>query len=233
MTKKRILAVLLPIGMVLLAGCGASSAFEPSPTALAAPSGILPSGDVASHLEAGDAALNQADLAKAEEEYQAAASLDPSSAKAQFGLGNVYVRQGLFAEAEQAYRRALALDPGMSAAQTNLGVAYYQLGQLSKAADALATALKMDPNDAKTVYLMAVIRLQESKLAEAEQLLVKAQEIDPNLPEVYYGLGVLYRLKGQNQDAIDAFEKFLAVGPGQDPTAIDHARQELETLNGK
>jgi Flp pilus assembly protein TadD len=233
MISKRILLVLLAVGLVVLAGCAARTTGEPSPTALAPPTTILPSGDVTGHLEAGEAALNQADLVTAEREYRSAASLDPNSAQAQFGLGNVYVRQGRFAEAERAYKAALSLDPAMSAAQTNLGVAYYQLGQLSRAADALALALEMEPNDAKTIYLMAVIRLQENKLPEAEQLLVKAKEIDPNLPEVYYGFGVLYRLKGQNQDAIDAFERFLAVGPGQDPASIEHAQQELEALKGK
>jgi len=124
----------------------------------------------------------------------------------------------------------LDLDPGMVAARTNLGVAYYQMGQLSKAAEVFSEALKLDPNDAKTLYLAAVVRLQENKLSDAEQLLIKAQTSDPKLPEVYYGLGVLYRLKGQKQDAISAFEKFLAIGPGQDPGAMDHARQELESL---
>jgi hypothetical protein len=51
-------------------------------------------------------------------------------------------------------------------------------------------------------------------------------------PEVYYGLGVLYgwRKKG---NAINPFEEFLAIGPGQDLEAVDPARQELEALEGK
>ncbi len=42
----------------------------------------------------------------------------------------------------------------------------------------------------------------------AADALGEARTADPNLPEVYYGLGVLYRLKGQRPDAINAFEKF-------------------------
>jgi tetratricopeptide (TPR) repeat protein len=107
------------------------------------------------------------------------------------------------------------------------------MGQLSKAAESLGAALELEPNDAKTLYLAAAVRLQENRLTDAEQLLIKARTADPNLPEVYYGLGVLYRLKGQKQDAINAFEKFLAIGPGQDLSAADHARQELESLKGQ
>ena len=225
---------LMVLIVVFLAGCSAPAAGGTSaPTGAVMLASTVPSGEAASHLSAADAALNRNDLALAAKEYQDAAALDPRSAQAQVGLGNVYVRQSRFPEAEKAYKAALALDPGMMAAQTNLGVAYYQMGQLGKAADALATALELDPNDGKTLYLLAAVRLQENKLLDAEQLLVKAQTADPSLPEVYYGLGVLYRLKGQKQDAINAFEKFLAIGPGLDPSAVDHARQELESLKGK
>jgi protein O-GlcNAc transferase len=224
---------LMILAVLFLVGCSAPVTSEvPTPTGAAILAPTVPSGDAASHLSAADAALVRNDLPAAEKEYQDAAALDPRSSQAQFGLGNVYVRQSRFPEAEKAYKAALAIDPSIAAAQTNLGVAYYQMGQLGKAADALAAALDLDPNDAKTLYLMAVVRLQENKLPEAEQLLAKAQTADPNLPEVYYGLGVLYRLKGQKEDAINAFEKFLAIGPGQDPNAVDRARQELESLKG-
>jgi tetratricopeptide (TPR) repeat protein len=216
---------------VLVVGCSSSATNSGAvPSGAAGPVPTLPAGDVASHLSTADAALKRDDLPTAEREYRDAAALDPRSARAQFGLGNVLVRQSRFPEAEKAYSAALELDPGMVAARTNLGVAYYQMGQLGKAAEAFSTALELDPNDAKTLYLAAVVRLQQNELSEAEQLLTKAQTADPNLPEVYYGLGVLYRLKGQNKDAITAFEKFLEIGPGQDPGATDHARQELESL---
>jgi protein O-GlcNAc transferase len=232
MRATRMVAPLTILGMIFLSGCSASmTGVVPTTTVVPAPS--YASGDATSHLRAADAALDRNDLSTAEKEYRDAAFLDPHSAEAQFGLGNVYVRLSRFPEAEKAYRAALALDPGMAAAQTNLGRAYYEMGQLSKAADAFSAGLKLDPNDAKSLYMLAVVRLQESKLSDAEQLLVRARTADPNLPEVYYGLGVLYRFKGQKQDAINAFEKFLAIGPGQDPAAMDHAREELESLKGQ
>jgi protein O-GlcNAc transferase len=233
MISRQTLSVFLTASFILLTACSRPANVTPSPTGPPPLAATSSSGDAAGYLAAGETALSRNDFATAEKQYRDAATLDPRSAKAQFGLGNVYVRQGRFAEAEQAYKAALALEPGMTAAQTNLGVTYYQMGQLSKATDSLTTALKAEPNDAKTLYLVAVIRLQENNLPEAEELLVKARGVDPNLPEVYYGLGVLYRLKGQKEDAIKAFEKFLAIGPGQDPGAVDHARQELEALKGK
>ena len=229
-----IVPALTLLGIVLLTGCSASTSRVVSTASGAgALAPTYASGDATSHLQAADAALDRNDLSTAEKEYRDAAGLDPRSAEAQLGLGNVYVRLRLFPEAEKSYKAALALDSGMAAAQTNLGRVYYEMGQLSKAADALSASLKLDPNDAKTLYMLAVVRLQDNRLSDAEQLLVKARTADPDLPEVYYGLGVLYRLKGQKQDAINAFERFLAIGPGQDPAAVGHARQELESLRGQ
>ncbi len=211
---------------VVLIAAGCASDVETAP--------VTPiSGDAASHVAAAGAALDRADLSTAEREYRNALALDSNSAAAQFGLGNVLVRQNRFSEAESAYKAALALDPNNGAALANLGVVYYQMGQLSRAGEELEAALRIEPNDPQTLYLLAAVRLQESNLEAAEPLLLKARDLNPDLPEVYYGLGVLYKFRGQTQEAIAAFEKFLAIGPGQDPSAMDNARTELKALKGQ
>ncbi len=241
------LAVLTLI-FIVAAGCGspaevvvnetpalpgpAKAPLAPAAPAQPATSPTRPSGDAASHIAAGQAALDASDLTKAEQEYLDAVALDPTSARAQFGLGNLYYRTNRLPEAEKAFKAALASNPAMATAQANLGVVYYQMGQLSQAASAFEAALKLEPDDPSTTYLLAVVRLQDNNLPEAEKLLLKARDTKPDLPEVYYGLGVLYKLKGQKEDAIAAFEKFLAIGPGQDPSAMDFARQELQKLKG-
>lgn len=229
--------VIWMVAGLIVAGCGSASDVTPTspaatPTSLLPPA-TQPSGDAAGHLTAAQTALENGNLVLAEQEYRNAAALDPESARAQFGLGNVYVRLNHLSEAEAAFKAALALEPNMTSAHVNLGVTYYQMGQLSKAADELNAALRLEPDDAQTLYLLGAVRLQENNLSAAEELLLKARDLKPDLPEVYYGLGVLYKLKGQKTEAITAFEKFLEVGPGQDPAAMDHARQELKSLQGQ
>jgi hypothetical protein len=68
------------------------------------------------------------------------------------------------------------------------------------------------------------------QLSEAETFLTRANQLNPALPEPYFGLGVLYRLQGQRERAIAAFETFLELGPGQDPAAMPVAEAELEAL---
>jgi tetratricopeptide (TPR) repeat protein len=226
-------AVILVLSACASGAADNQAATPPHPPLLTAPASTRPSGDAAGHLVAAQAALDKRDFATAEREFRDAIALDPRSAKAQLGLGNVYVRESRLAEAETAYRAALALDPSLAAGQANLGVVYYQMGQLPQAADALNAALKLEPNDGQNLYLLAAVRLQQNDLPAAEKLLLQAREAKPDLPEVYYGLGVLYRLKNQKQDAIAAFQKFLSIGPGQDPSAMDYAQAELKSLQGQ
>jgi tetratricopeptide (TPR) repeat protein len=229
-----LVAIVLGALVFAMGGCSSPAqeviAETPAPPGPARASATRPSGDAANHIAAGQAAYEGGNLGKAEQEYRDAVALDPKSARAQFGLGNVYVRLDRLPEAEQAFKAAIANDPMMAAAHANLGVVYYQLGQLGQAASVLQEALRVEPDDPSTLYLLAAVRLQENNLAEAEKLLVQARDRKPDLPEIYYGLGVLYRLKGQKENAIQAFEKFLSLGPSQDPRAADYARQELKQL---
>lgn len=198
-----------------------------------APAGATPSGDLAATLTQAQQALEAGNLTAAEQGFRAAIAIDPRSAQAQFGLGNALVRQNKLPEAEAAYQAALKADPNMATAHANLGVVYYQQGNLGKAADAFNAALRIKADDAQTLYLLGAVRIQENNLTEAEKLLIKARDLDPNLPEVYYGLGVLYKQRGQTDQAIAAFEKFLEIGPGQDASAADYARRELAELKGQ
>jgi Tfp pilus assembly protein PilF len=210
----------LPIAVIVLVlgACGQSAS---GPSEQGAGIGV--------RLTAAADALERDDLGVAEQEYRAAVKADAASADAQFGLGNVLVRAGRLAEAEQAYGKAVEANPRHAAALANLGVVYYQQGRLEEAARVLTEALRLG-EDAPTTYLLAAVRLQQSDLPAAEKLLQRAQTLDAGLPEVYYGLGVLHRLRGENAAAIAAFQRFLEIGPGQDPAAVDHARAELEAL---
>lgn len=147
-----------------------------------------------------------------------------------FRQGNQFYSQGNLAAAEQAYRQALALDPNRSDVYTNLGVTYYMMGRLDDAIDSYLAGLKLAPDDAELNYLLGAAYLQQSRLDEAREALLKANRADPNLGEPYYGLGVLYKLEGKREEAIAAFEKFLEIGPAQDPRAIEEAKRELQEL---
>ena len=153
-----------------------------------------------------------------------------ASAEALFEQGNAAIEQGNLAEAEQAFKQALELDGTNAAYLTNLGVTYYSLGQLNDAEQAFISGLAAEPDDAELHYLLGATYLQLDRLDEAQSNLEAANKLDPNLAEPYFGLGALYQLQGNRAEAIKAFERFLEVGPGQDPAAAPAAQATLEAL---
>lgn len=147
-----------------------------------------------------------------------------------FLQGNTLSAAGQFTEAEAAYKQAIAIDPNKASYWQNLGVTYYQLQRLSDAEESLKTGLRLTPDDAQLNYLLGIVYLQMTRYNDSGLFLVKANQLDPNLPEPYYGLGVLYKQQGKNDEAIQAFEKFLKLGTSQDANAIPNAKAELEAL---
>ena len=147
-----------------------------------------------------------------------------------FAQGNALSAEGKFAEAEAVYRQAIVIDPKKASYWQNLGVTYYQLQRLSDAEQSLKTGLQLTPNDAQLNYLLGIVYLQMARYSDSSIYLLKANQLDPNLPEAYYGLGALYKQQGKRDEAIRAFERFLELGPGQDPSAIPNAQAELEAL---
>jgi tetratricopeptide (TPR) repeat protein len=224
--------------LLFLAGCASTKSALPVATAapVRAAGTAVPataSADVLTHIQAGDAALKAGDLAGAVQAYQAGLAIDPKSADANFAIGNVYEQEGRLNDAQAAYQAALSSRPDMVGARSNLGVIYYQMGQFDKAVEQYNQVLHANPNDAETLYLLAAVRLQQKDYPQAEQLLLKARDNKPDLPEVYYGLGTLYELQGKKDQAIASFEKFLEIGPGQDPSAKTHAEEHLKGLKGQ
>lgn len=233
-SSSRCLLLCLTVMLVLLTGCGRAPSSSTPPAGTQPPplSAGTPheDGGIETLLAQGQSAIEEGNLSEAEKAFRDAINLDPGSADAQFGLGNVYIRQGQLAAAEAAYRAAVNSNPNMSSAHLNLGVVYYQMEQLSKAEEEFSAVLRLAPNDAQALYLMAAVRIQGKQYAEAEKLLNQAKLAQPDLAEVYYGLGALYKLQGKKAEAIAAFEKFLSLGTAQDPNAEDAARAELKSL---
>lgn len=59
-------------------------------------------------------------LKEAAENYNAAIALDPKSADAYYGRGNVYANSRMFGLAEQDFRKALTINPDHHGAKKSL-----------------------------------------------------------------------------------------------------------------
>jgi tetratricopeptide (TPR) repeat protein len=175
------------------------------------------------------------EIPQAEQAVQA----DPSSKEAHFNLGTAWARAQLLIPAEAAYKQAIALDSQYADAHTNLGAVYYQMGRLSDALSEYDAALAISPNDADVHYNKgATLVLQAFQVSPPDEALMDqgiselqlALELDPNLPQVHFSLGVVYESRGQNQEAISEFQRFLELDDGSDPAAAAAAQEYLSQL---
>ncbi len=170
-------------------------------------------------------------------------SVNPNSAREQFQQGNAFVERGEFTEAIAAYNRAIEIDPEYQDVYANLGVVYYQLEQLDLAAENYEKALSLDPTDGDVTYNLGALNLQralinatgpdQELLNIAIDQLNKALELSPELAEPHFTLGVAYLSQQQTDEAIQAFETFLAKDTGKDPRASQEAQNYLNTLKAQ
>ncbi len=174
---------------------------------------------------------------------EATAQANPNSVEAQFELGNLHVRAGELAQAVVAYKKAIALDPNYQTAYANLGVVYYQQGQFDLAASQYEKALELNPNDGDVAYNLGALYLQQALSAgeqpnnqllnQAIDQLERVKTLAPDLAEPYFGLGVAYTILNRKEEAVQAFETYLARDTGQDPRASQEAERYLQTLRGE
>ena len=148
----------------------------------------------------------------------------------------------LLVPAEIAFKQAIALDSRYVDAHTNLGVVYYQLGRLDEALSEYDAALAVNPDDADVHYNKGAAYVQqalqvsihdEALLDQGVGEFQRALEIDPNLPQAHFSLGVVYVTRGQNQDAISEFQRFLELDDGSDFEATSAAQNYLIGLEQK
>jgi tetratricopeptide (TPR) repeat protein len=175
------------------------------------------------------------EIANLERAVQAA----PESKEAHFKLGTAWAQAQLLAPAEAAFQQAIALDGGYVDAHTNLGAVYYQMNRLSDALGEYDAALAVSPNDAAVHYDKGVVYVQqalqapspdETLLGQGTAELRRALEINPNLPQAHFSLGVVNMMRGQSQEAIAEFQRFLALDDGGDPEATANAKSYLQQL---
>jgi len=164
------------------------------------------------------------DLSRAYEYFQQAVKLDPGYARGWSALAWVLIARGENAEGasfEEGYRdamtaaeRALQLDPGLAEAHAAIGRIKRSYDWDRAGADAaFQKALALEPQN--SVVLLGASSLQASlgRFDEAVALNRRAVEIDPLSVVAHVSLGMHAYYAGQQELAIDAYQKALAISP--------------------
>jgi arylsulfatase A-like enzyme/Flp pilus assembly protein TadD len=138
--------------------------------------------------------------------------------------GKALVRGGRPREAEGILNRAVALIDFDPDSWVGLGRARLATGDAARAGEAFERALALDPSSAPTHAEAAAFRMglylegdkNASDLEQAIAHFEKTIALDASLSAAYGGLGYAYRLAGRTEEAMRAWERAIALRPGDD-----------------
>ena len=167
------------------------------------------------HHALGVVCLKQGQAERALTSFDKALSLSKDLASAVLARGDALQMLGRHEQAVEAYRRAATLLPQSVVPHLQRARALERMEKFAEAEAAYREGLKIGPSDPRLAnnlaYLLANRRL---RLDEALSLARQAVARDPKRATYHDTLGVVLQLRGDEAGARQAFERGLALEPG-------------------
>jgi Tfp pilus assembly protein PilF len=158
------------------------------------------------------AAVNGADLDRAERIVRDVLAKDPQHADAMQLLGAVLL-------AQQRPREAVARASANPEVKTHLAIALRKIGRPAEALKWLYLAVEREPPYARAFQELGDLLRTQCKYAEAEAVLKRGVEAAPTMRELSLSLGGIYLDWADPANAKVAFARALAIASG-DPDAL-------------
>jgi type IV pilus assembly protein PilF len=201
--------------LALMLGCASTGSKQPPPLSAADQSRAR------AHQSVGATHLREGRVALAIRELRASEELNPTDKWTQLTLAEAYRQKGLNDDAERHLREALEIDPSFQDARLTLSGLYIQLARYAEGVTE-AQILIDDPTfpqpwTALTNKGWALAML--GRRTEAREALGFAVEYNNRYWRAHLNLGILDAEEGKRIDAIERFERVLALAPGPLGTA--------------
>jgi tetratricopeptide (TPR) repeat protein len=182
------------------------------------------------HQSVGIAYLREGRVALAIRELQVAERLNPYDGYIQLGLAEAYRLNGRLKDAELHVVRALDVDPNFQAARLTLSGLYVQMGRYQ---DAITQAriLADDPtfpDPWAALTNLGFAQLELGQLEDARKSLELAIQYEDRYWRAHLDLGILEVKEGKKLDALNEFERVLALKPG--PLAAAEANYRIAEI---
>lgn len=178
------------------------------------------------HFMLGLSAWKAGDLAKAEEAFEKALSIDPDHLKSLANLSRVFLDQNRSDDALDRLSHAADIDPNSNDVHRLLGRAYHAQGKTDEAVDAYRRAIALDERDAWAMNNLGLLFLEEQRADEAVPLLARAVELRKGVPAFHNNLGMALEHTGRFVAAAAAYSGALTADPGYVKAQQNLARVE-------
>jgi superkiller protein 3 len=194
-----------------------------------------------SHSRLGDLYARVGNDAAATAQYERAVQMCPDYLEANVKLGTQHLRAGRYEEASRWFSFALEINDRVLGAYVGIGVAQHAEGRVSEALASFEMAQNVEPNSTLLFSEIARMQLKAAAGEQADKFLplavgiedatdgapgiakdllsrqierlAVAVEQNPNHADLHYRLGLLYRNRGQIEDAISCFRQAVTINP--------------------
>jgi len=170
--------------------------------------------------QAGVAAFNAGDFAKAATQFEAAIAQAPTVPALHVNLALAYFQLKRPAEAVASLEKAAALGPNEAAIQYQLGSAYVDIQAYDKAVAALEKGLSAkpdlakDPLAAEASATLGAVYFAQGKVPEAEAQFQRVLTATPRHASATLGIAKVYFSRNEVAKALEWFDRVVAEHPG-------------------
>jgi tetratricopeptide (TPR) repeat protein len=179
-------------------------------------------------IEQGARAFEAADFIEAGNTYRDALKIDPTSAPALAGLGDVYMAQGKLKEGLKYAQAAITADKKDYHGWATLGSGLIDSDELDRAETALRRAISLNPKDADSLGNLGVVFYRQGFMNMAADYFQKAIAIDREEAGHWANLAAATWWLGDVPKAKDYADKALAI---DDANGIAHQYRAAAALN--
>ena len=182
------------------------------------------------HYMLGLSAWKGGDLAKSEEAFEKALSIDPHHVKSLVNLSRVLIEQKRYDDALDKLTRAADVDPESTEVHRLIGRTCVAQGKTDEAIDAYRRAIEVNELDVWSMNNLGLLLIEKQRADEAVPLLTRAVEVRSGVPVFHNNLGMALEHTGDFAGAAAAYKGALAADPGYDKAKRNLAR--VEALQG-
>ena len=170
---------------------------------------------------AGKSLLALGQIEKAHQCLEKAHYLDINDPEIAKDIGNAFLKLGKRSEAKKWYQKSFKINNNYTPAINKFASIERQIGNNQKAAYLFKKAIQADPQFTQA-YLGAAASLSAlGDLDQAEEIASQAIEINGHVPGVNEILGIIYQNKKNSEQAIESYQKELAVNPQSNTSLLN------------
>jgi tetratricopeptide (TPR) repeat protein len=170
----------------------------------------------------------QAHLFVSKDSYARMFRADPKSWRVRQILAEANADAERHMDAIAEYNAAIQLAPNEPRLYEELGTEYRSIGKMQEAEEAFRKELEFDPDNVVAQYKLGVLLTEKGNAAQGKQMIEAAMKLRPGLRHADYNLGRAEMLLGNDQAALEDFER--AVKADSDQDVLEQAWYQLGTV---